>query len=134
MLVAAACIREGDELALRHLMYVNRWSGRRATRHVEEAFKQFEERSQHHWSLDLGLLLNAGIQVREPPEPDDRDMIAFALETSIEQSRDVWRPERASAVAVASYGAHPDRMPDNAFPKHFVKAQGTRRGRTPAEQ
>jgi hypothetical protein len=37
-------------------------------------------------------------------------------------------------LAVASYGAHPDRMPDNAFPKHFVKAQGTRRGRTPAEQ
>src|SRR5258705_5063249 len=107
-------------------MYVNRWSGRRATRHVEEDFKQCEERSQHHWSLGLGPLLNAGIQVREPPEHDDRDMIAFALQTSIEQSRDVWRPERARAVAVASYGAHPDRMPDNAFPNILSrhKAQG----------
>ena len=42
--------------------------------------------------MDLGLLLDAGIQVRKPPDPEDRDMIAFALQTSIDRSGDVWRP------------------------------------------
>ena len=87
-----ACVRGRDELALRHLIYVNRWSGRKAKRHVEAAFTQWEKRSEVHWSLDLEPLLDAGIQVRKPPDPEDRDMIAFALQTSIDQSGDVWRP------------------------------------------
>jgi hypothetical protein len=42
--------------------------------------------------LDLGMLLNAGIQVREPPDAEDRDKIAPALEASIGRSEDVRRP------------------------------------------
>jgi len=87
-----ACVRGRDELALRHLMYVNRWSGSRAKRHVEEAFQQWERRSGAQWSLDLGMLLNAGIQVREPPDAEDRDKIASALQASIGRSEDAWRP------------------------------------------
>jgi Domain of unknown function (DUF5710) len=87
-----ACLRGRDELALRQLMYVNRWSGRKAMRHVETAFRQWEERSQFHWSLDLGVLLNAGFHVQEPPEPQDREMIAAAMQARIEEPRVVWRP------------------------------------------
>jgi hypothetical protein len=68
-----ACVRGRDELALRHLIYANRWSGRKAKRDVEAAFTQWEKRSEVHWSLDLGLLLDVGIQVRQPPDPEDRD-------------------------------------------------------------
>jgi hypothetical protein len=73
-------------------MYVNRWSGRKAKRHVEAAFTQWEKRSEVHWSLDLSILLDAAIQVRQPPDPEDRDMIASALQTSIDQSKEIWRP------------------------------------------
>jgi hypothetical protein len=70
-----ACVRERDELALRHLMYVNRWSGRRAKRHIDDAFKVWEERCKRDWTLDLGLLHDAGIAVAEPPDPYERRRI-----------------------------------------------------------
>jgi hypothetical protein len=88
-----ACVRGRDEIALRHLMYVNRWSGTRAKRHIEAAFKQWEERSTVTWALDLQLLLNVDVQVRRPPEPEERDEMAWALQFSIDRSKDVWRPD-----------------------------------------
>src|SRR5262249_8401186 len=73
-----ATVRERDELALRHLMYVNGWSGRRARRHVSDAFATWEARSRHDWTLDLRMLLNADITVLQPPGPDDQTLTAAA--------------------------------------------------------
>jgi hypothetical protein len=64
-----------EERALRHLLYVTGWSGRRAMRHVDDAFKLWEERSRTDWALDLGLLVNAGIAVHEPPDSHERRRI-----------------------------------------------------------
>jgi hypothetical protein len=114
-----ACVRGRDELALRHLMYVNRWSGRRAKRHVEEAFQQWERRSQTQWSLDLDMLLNAGIRVREPPDVEDRDKIASALEASIGRSDDVLRPRALGERTV---------LGQQLFQSRFVEAYADSRG------
>jgi len=70
-----AGIRERDELALRHLLYVNDWSGRRARRHIDDAFKLWEVRSRLDWTLELGILLNAGITATESPDPHERRQI-----------------------------------------------------------
>jgi hypothetical protein len=45
-----ASIQGHDDRAQRHLMYVNGWSGRRAKRHIDDAFKLWEERSKLDWS------------------------------------------------------------------------------------
>jgi hypothetical protein len=44
-------------------------------RRVDDAFKLWEERSRTDWALDLGLLVNAGIAVREPPDSHERRRI-----------------------------------------------------------
>jgi hypothetical protein len=62
-----ASVRERDELAFRHLMYVNGWSGGRAKRHVSDAYATWEERSRSCWTLDLAILQNADLTVLQPP-------------------------------------------------------------------
>jgi hypothetical protein len=47
---------------LRHLARVNRWSMERAQEHRDQAFARWQERSEHLWDLDLGLLERAGYQ------------------------------------------------------------------------
>jgi len=74
-----AIVRGHEERALRHLLYVNGWSGRRAKRHISDAFTLWEQRSRHEWRLDLDLLLGKVAMVREPRESDDPNLIAGAL-------------------------------------------------------
>ncbi|PXX06370.1 DUF5710 domain-containing protein [Mycolicibacterium moriokaense] len=70
-----AIVRGHEERALRHLLYVTNWSGRRARRHIDDAFRLWEERSRRDWALELGVLLQAGIAVHEPPDPYERRRI-----------------------------------------------------------
>ncbi|MHB1885126.1 MAG: DUF5710 domain-containing protein [Acidimicrobiales bacterium] len=61
--------RDGDEAAeeaLAHLASVRRCSHSDAEQHVLDAFDLWEERSRFAWSLDLSVLMNAGISLVTP--------------------------------------------------------------------
>jgi hypothetical protein len=70
-----AAINGHEDRGLRHLMYVNGWSGTQAKRHVDAAFATWEKRCKLDWTLDLAILLNAGITVTEQPDPHERRRI-----------------------------------------------------------
>lgn len=81
-----AIVRGDEDRALRHLLYVNGWSGRRAKRHINDAFAKWEERSRHEWTLDLGILLDNVTEIHQPSHADDPNLIAGALTDWIDTS------------------------------------------------
>lgn len=66
---------QGGE-ALRHLQAVTGLSEYEAREHVDASFEIWQRRSLTEWTLDLGILTNAGITVKEPPPPDERTQVA----------------------------------------------------------
>jgi len=52
--------------ALAHLANVNGWDERTAGQHVAQAYEQWERRSQHDWSLEIGWLRDYGIEPAAP--------------------------------------------------------------------
>lgn len=56
--------------ARRHLMRVNGWSARKVNTYIEEAFAEFETRSQLSWKLDISWLDGLDVEI---PDKLDRD-------------------------------------------------------------
>lgn len=78
-----AQVRGIEAQAFAHLMKVTNKTETEARRHVNDAFALWKQRSQIVWSLDLGILTNAGITLSPPPEAKDRARVAEAtLRTS----------------------------------------------------
>lgn len=68
-----ASIRGKDGEALLHLQSVTGLSADDAREYVDAAFELWHQRSLTHWELDLGILTNAGITLRKPPPPGERN-------------------------------------------------------------
>ncbi|WP_202534623.1 hypothetical protein [Streptomyces sp. SID3212] len=62
--------------AFAHLVKVTGMGESQARRHVSSAFTLWEKRSRIAWSLDLGILTNAGIALAPSPEAQDRARVA----------------------------------------------------------
>jgi Domain of unknown function (DUF5710) len=76
---------QGDvEAAFEHLIAVAELDVPQAKAHVLDAFRVWEERSQHQWDLDLSMLTKAGITVSPPATASDRQAIS---ETTTQQVR-----------------------------------------------
>jgi hypothetical protein len=73
-------IRGRRDRALQQLMHVNGWSVDSAEQHVDAAYSDWERRSLTCWSLNLSVLINAGIRVERPPAAADRAHIAASLQ------------------------------------------------------
>ncbi|MGA6173849.1 DUF5710 domain-containing protein [Streptomyces sp. NPDC012600] len=71
-----AQVRGVERQALAHLVRVTRMSESQARLHISSAFALWEQRSQTAWTLDLGILTNAGIALAPPPEARDRARVA----------------------------------------------------------
>ncbi len=71
-----AQVRNVEHVAVNQLAKVNGWSIAEIDEHVEAAFALWRERSERNWRLDLSLLEDLDIQIRQPPEPDKRATIA----------------------------------------------------------
>ncbi|WIM93135.1 DUF5710 domain-containing protein [Actinoplanes oblitus] len=71
-----AGLRGRDREAFSHLVAVTGMTEAQAREHVEDAFRQWRERSRITWSLDLSMLTDAGITLAPPPEPGQRAAIA----------------------------------------------------------
>jgi hypothetical protein len=56
-----AQVQGKEELALKHLMKVNKLKKKEAEAYVEEAFETWSLRSQQKWKLDLSILKKYGI-------------------------------------------------------------------------
>jgi uncharacterized protein DUF5710 len=52
--------------AMAHLRAINQWTRAEARAHIEAAYELWARRSAHPWHLDLSILTDAGIRVREP--------------------------------------------------------------------
>lgn len=52
-----------DEYALRHFTKVNKLTPAQARMHLHKAFVLYNERSQHHWKIDISLLTEYGINI-----------------------------------------------------------------------
>ena len=61
-----------EQLALAHLMRVNKWGLVDALLHVNEAFSTWERRSKKIWKLDTSMLEGIGVEIVEAPEASDR--------------------------------------------------------------
>ncbi|BCK53189.1 UvrD-helicase domain-containing protein [Nocardia wallacei] len=63
--------------ALHHLIHVTGMAAGQARRHVAEAFRLWEKRSRHTWTLDLSILTETGVAVMKPPDADQRAQVAL---------------------------------------------------------
>lgn len=57
----------GAEWAFDFLMEITGMDATAANKHIAEAFKIWEQRSQSYWELDLGILTDCDIEVTPPP-------------------------------------------------------------------
>ncbi|MGH3612524.1 MAG: DUF5710 domain-containing protein [Pseudonocardia sp.] len=64
------------EEALAHLRRVNGWDDGKTYAHVYASEQQWLDRSARTWTLDLGMLTDAGIAVRRPQSAADRPAAA----------------------------------------------------------
>ncbi|MBB0229314.1 DNA primase [Streptomyces calidiresistens] len=71
-----AQVRGLEERALAHLTRVTGMDRMTAREHVAAAFEVWEARSRVTWTLDLGILTDAGITLAPPPGAGDRAAIA----------------------------------------------------------
>lgn len=71
-----AQVRGVEAQAFAHLVTVTGMTETQARRHVRDAFALWEKRSALTWSLDLGMLTNAGITLAPPPGAGARADVA----------------------------------------------------------
>ncbi len=56
---------QGDhKTALRHFMKINQLARKEAEDYIEQAFQKWHERSQKEWKLDISVLKDYGIEVK----------------------------------------------------------------------
>lgn len=103
-----AQIKGMDSQALAHLMRVTGMSERSARSHVEDAFALWRIRSQAEWTLDLGILTDAGITLQRPPAADERAVIAVSQTSGEHQAAD------SPPAPVAAAHAYVDETPPRA--------------------
>ncbi|WP_414989805.1 DUF5710 domain-containing protein [Aeromicrobium sp.] len=72
--------------ALEHLIAVTGMTRVQALAHVDEAFSLWRQRSRHIWSLDLSMLTEAGVTLKEPPNAQQRPVVAHEVLTSLSPS------------------------------------------------
>ena len=77
-----AQIKGNEEQALQHLIAVTGMTRPQARSHVAAAFDEWRARSIGEWALDLSILTDVGVQVRRPPAPADRRIIASGRPTA----------------------------------------------------
>lgn len=80
--IGAAKVHGRYSEALQHLMDANHWTKTVAENHVRSAFSLWEERSKSTWTLDLSIITNAGIAVKEQQDGLHRKEQAAAQLTS----------------------------------------------------
>lgn len=73
-----AQVRGMEAQAFAHLTKVTKMHPVEARRHIDDAFTLWRVRSRTTWTLDLGILTNAGVTVIRPPAPQERLEIAAA--------------------------------------------------------
>ncbi|MDA8209619.1 MAG: DUF5710 domain-containing protein [Actinomycetota bacterium] len=71
-----ATIQGKAEQAEAHMRKVNHWSAKEFEDHMNEAGTRWSNRSKRTWILDLSILEDAGIELRERPQTSDRAVIA----------------------------------------------------------
>ena len=71
-----ATIHGKDKEAAAHLRKVNGWSAEEFEGHKNSAGAKWASRSRRTWKLDLSILENAEIELRDPPENSERHAIA----------------------------------------------------------
>jgi hypothetical protein len=83
-------------------MFVTKMSTDQATRHVEDAFESWRDRSRFDWALDLSILVDAGVEVARPPVDSARSVHA---ETELAKAQEIDRlknTQRSPDVAPTS--------------------------------
>ena len=65
--------RDGE--ALEQLMKINQCDADRAVRHINRAFRLWQQRSQIEWTLDLTMLVRV-VEVKDPPGAQERRRLA----------------------------------------------------------
>jgi Domain of unknown function (DUF5710) len=71
-----ANVRGRAAQARAHLLAVAGMSEAEADEHIEAAFALWDRRSASEWTLEIGMLEQAGIEVRRPPDADERADVA----------------------------------------------------------
>lgn len=61
---------QAQQAAMTHLMVVTGMDAGQATAHVEEAFRLWASRSERDWTVDLSLIIDAGIAAGRPGKGD----------------------------------------------------------------
>lgn len=98
------------DAAFVHLRAVTGMSAAEADAHIAEAFRIWQERSRSRWTLDLSMLTEAGVTVRQPPKAAERPAAAKAALTAqhdgiraraAERARTLGIQQRAAAKTVA---------------------------------
>lgn len=88
------------EAAFAHLRVVTGMSKAAADAHVAEAFHVWEERSRWAWTLDLSMLTDAGVTVRQPPNAAERSSAAMASLAVQDDDVCAGAAERAKALGI----------------------------------
>ncbi|MCW2942399.1 MAG: traC [Actinomycetia bacterium] len=126
-----AQIQGTDQRALAHLMQVTGLSCRDAQDHVQRAFRVWESRSRHNWTLDLAILTDAGVRIVEPPSATERRGVGRSVLDS-----DGPRPAKPIGTQAArSAGPGSDRQyrdPQSAGSRSRVSHSAARRTRRQA--
>jgi hypothetical protein len=74
-----ATLRGRAEEAHTHLRRVTGMTAAQADAHIDAAFQLWTARSQRDWSLDLSILISAGITLAPPPPAANRNEIAYEI-------------------------------------------------------
>lgn len=90
-------LRGMGPVALAHLRVVTGMSEQEARVHIGSAYRLWRKRSQHEWTLDLGMLTDVGVTVVWPPEPAQRAEMA-AAQTDVVRAQDDGRAELAAEM------------------------------------
>lgn len=60
-----AQIRGKGEAAFKHFIKVNKMKKSEANAYIKRAFKEWEDRSKKNWTLDISILSNYGIDIKQ---------------------------------------------------------------------
>ncbi|MBX9919371.1 MAG: DUF2510 domain-containing protein [Mycolicibacterium frederiksbergense] len=93
-------IRGHRERALMQLVAVNGWTRDLAEHHVRRAFSEWERRSRVSWTLDLSILQDVDVELRRPPESEERRRVAS---DTLDAQRPTDLPARAALPAAGWY-------------------------------
>jgi hypothetical protein len=59
-----AAIQGNDDMAVDHLARIRGWDDSQVERHIDDAFRSWEQRSLIRWILDLAIVSDAGYAVK----------------------------------------------------------------------